>query len=138
MERLSRMLERQGAAAPGPRDLRVDGALTPGAATIELVELLDAAGPYGQGAPAPRFVLSSVEVAFAKPVGEGHLRLTLRGPGGARLDAIAFRAFDGPLGPFLSGRAGAPVHVAGRLEIDDWGGRRKVKLRVEDAAPAGA
>jgi len=24
--------------------------------------------------------------------------------------------------------------VAGRLEIDDWGGRRKAKLRLEDAA----
>ena len=31
---------------------------------------------------------------------------------------------------------GARVHVAGRLEIDDWGGRRKAKLKVEDAAPA--
>ena len=30
-----------------------------------------------------------------------------------------------------------PLHIAGRLEIDDWGGRRKAKLRVEDAAPVG-
>ncbi|SES67547.1 single-stranded-DNA-specific exonuclease RecJ [Oceanicella actignis] len=135
MARLSEKLARQGAGAQGPRDLRLDGALTPGGATVELIETLERAGPFGQGAPAPRFAFPAVEAAFVKTVGEGHLRATLRGPGGARLDAIAFRAFDGPLGPFLSGLSGAPAHVAGRLEIDDWGGRRKPKLRIEDAAP---
>ena len=49
---------------------------------------------------------------------------------------MAFRAFEGPLGPFLLGAAAAPVHLAGRLERDDWGGRARVKLHVEDAAPA--
>ena len=55
---------------------------------------------------------------------------------GARLDAICFQAFDGPLGPMLENHGGARFHLAGRLEVDDWGGRRKPKLRLEDAAPA--
>jgi single-stranded-DNA-specific exonuclease len=30
------------------------------------------------------------------------------------------------------------LHIAGKLEIDDWGGRRKPKLRIDDAsAPTG-
>jgi single-stranded-DNA-specific exonuclease len=29
------------------------------------------------------------------------------------------------------------VHVAGRLKIDEWNGRIRVQLQVEDAAPAG-
>ncbi len=123
-------------ALPPFRSLRIDGALSAAAATPELVSLLEAAGPFGQAAPAPRFALPGLRVAFAKRAGEAHLRLTLADPAGGRLDAIAFRAFPGPLGDFLEGSGGAPLHVAGRLEIDDWGGRRKAKLRVEDAAPA--
>jgi len=136
MARLGDLLAQQGAGAGGPRDLALDGALAPEAASIELCEMLEQAGPFGASAPAPRFAIPRARIAFAKPAGDSHLRLTLAGDGPERLDAIAFRAFDGPLGEFLSTRAGAPVHVAGRLEIDDWGGRRKAKLRVEDAAPS--
>ena len=52
------------------------------------------------------------------------------------MDAAAFRVADSPLWPLLTASAGAPLHVAGRLEIDDWGGRRRVRLRIEDAAEA--
>ena len=134
MARLGELLAKQGAGAGGPRDLALDGALA--AATVELCEMLEQAGPFGASAPAPRFAFPDARIVFAKQAGESHLRLTLTCDGPNRLEAIAFRAFEGPLGAFLSQRAGAQVHVAGRLEIDDWGGRRKAKLRVEDAAPA--
>ncbi len=136
MAQLSEMLEKQGAATLGPADLRIDGMLGSGAATVDLLELLDKAGPFGASAPAPRFVIPSANITFAKRAGESHLRLTFDN-GGGRLDAIAFRAFESDLGPALSAHSGATFHLAGRLEIDDWGGRRKVKLQLEDAAPAG-
>ena len=93
----------------------------PGACTIEMVQQLEAAGPFGAGAPAPRFALPNCKIAFAKRAGENHLRLTLADDTGGRIDAIAFNAFDGPLGPALSEHRGARFHIAGRLEIDDWG-----------------
>lgn len=39
LARLEGLLEAQGAGAPGPRDLNIDGALAPSGATIELVEM---------------------------------------------------------------------------------------------------
>ncbi|MFQ5622283.1 MAG: single-stranded-DNA-specific exonuclease RecJ [Paracoccaceae bacterium] len=135
MQRLGELLGRQGAAAAGPRDLRLDGMIAPGGATLDLIERLEQAGPFGAGAPAPRLAVAAARIAFAKPAGETHLRLTLADAGGGRLDAIAFGAFEGPLGPALTSHRGAPFHFAGRLEIDDWGGRRRPKLRLEDAAP---
>lgn len=134
MARLAELLATQGAApARGPH-LRVDGLLSPAAATPALVAALADAGPYGAGAPAPRVALADVRLAGIRRVGESHLALAVATPGGPRLDAIAFRAFEGPLGPFLTGRVGGPLHLAGRLERDDWGGRPRVKLHVEDAA----
>jgi single-stranded-DNA-specific exonuclease len=40
------------------------------------------------------------------------------------------------MGAALSAHAGARFHLAGRLEINEWGGRRSAQLRLEDAAPA--
>ena len=53
---------------------------------------------------------------------------------GAKIDAICFRAFDGPIGTLLENHNGRLFHCAGRLEIDDWGGRRRAKMRLEDVA----
>ena len=136
MDRLTELLEKQGAANAGPADLRVDGVIAAGNATVELLEQLEQAGPFGAGSPAPRFVIPGARVAFAKRAGETHLRLTLTDSSGGRIDAIAFRAFEGPIGPLLENHAGKAFHIAGRLEIDEWGGRRKAKLKVEDVAPA--
>ena len=134
MDRLGELLEKQGASAGGPRDLRVDTALMPGAASVEMITQVEAAGPFGQGAPAPRFALPEAVVLHARPVGSGHLKLTIGDGLGARLDAIVFGAFDGPLGTALSDHGGARFHFAGRLEINHWGGRQTPQLRLEDAA----
>ncbi|MBE9477298.1 MAG: single-stranded-DNA-specific exonuclease RecJ [Proteobacteria bacterium] len=136
MARLSELLEKQGAGNIGPKDLQLDGAIAPSGITPELIEQLEAAGPYGAGAPAPRFALPAQRIVFAKRAGESHLRLTLQGENGSKIDAICFRAFDGPMGTLLENHNGRLFHCAGRLEIDDWGGRRRAKLRLEDVAEA--
>ena len=99
MERLGQLLEAQGAGALGPADLKIDGTLMPGGATVELIEQLEQAGPFGAGVSAPRFAFPDCTIAFAKPVGESHLKITLSDGFGTKLDAICFGAFDGPLGP---------------------------------------
>ncbi|WP_010142130.1 single-stranded-DNA-specific exonuclease RecJ [Oceanicola sp. S124] len=136
MARLAELLDKQGAGAAGPADLRIDAMLMPGAATPELVEMLEQAGPYGASAPAPRFAFPAQRISFAKRVGETHLKIAFSDGMGGRIEAICFGAFDGDLGPALEGHGGRPFHLAGKLEINDWGGRRKVQLRLEDAAPA--
>ena len=134
MERLSELLARQGAGTAGPRDLRLDGVLMPDSTTVELCELIERAGPYGQGAPAPNFALADVRIAHAREVGEGHLKLTLT-DGAAKIDGIAFGGCLGPLAPLLR-HGDARFHVAGRIEVNEWQGRRSPQIQVVDAAPA--
>ena len=136
MERLTELLEKQGSANAGPTDLRIDGLISPSGASVELIEQLEQAGPFGASSPAPRFALASTRISFAKRAGDSHLRLTLTDGGGGKIDAIAFRAFESDLGPMLENHGGQSFHFAGRLEVDDWGGRRKAKLKLEDAAKA--
>ena len=136
MARLEELLAKAGAGQTGARDKRIDAALMPGAATVELIEQIEAAGPFGQSAPAPRFAFPDMSILHTKRVGTGHLKISFGDGLGARLDAIAFGAFDGPLGSALTSHGGARFHLAGRLEISQWGGRKRVELRLEDAAQA--
>ena len=120
-------------------ELGIDGMLSLGAATPELLELLAGLGPYGAGNAEPRFVLPRVRVIRADVVGQSHVRCVLAaGTGPERLKAIAFRALETDLGAMLMQTGGAALHVAGHLRLDSWQGRNGVQLMIDDAAPAHA
>jgi single-stranded-DNA-specific exonuclease len=118
------------------KELEVDGALSAGGLTLELLELLDQAGPYGTANPSPVFVLPSHRIMHASVVGSDHVRCTIQGPGKVNLKAIAFRAMGSAVGELLLSERQAPVHFAGRLTADEWGARRVPSFQIEDVAPA--
>lgn len=122
------------ASANEAAGLDIDAALVASGATAELMDLIERVSPFGQGNSEARFVLPAHRVKFAKVVGDAHARVMLEGGDGARLDAIAFRAAGQPLGDLLMAGGGMPLHVAGHLRRDTWGGRDRVELQIEDAA----
>jgi single-stranded-DNA-specific exonuclease len=72
----------------------------------------------------------------ARPMGEGHLRLSFGDGIGPKLEAVLFGAFESPLGDALAAGGAGRFHLTGRVEINTWGGRNRVQLRLEDAARA--
>ncbi|SUZ32883.1 Single-stranded-DNA-specific exonuclease RecJ [Roseibaca ekhonensis] len=134
MERLGALLAQQGAGAPGARRLRLDGVLMPSAVTPELISGLEAAGPFGASAPAPRFAFADMRIEGVKRIGETHMRFRCVGGCGTSLNAIAFGAFESDLGPLIAAHQGRRLHLAGQIEINFWGGRQTPQLRLDDAA----
>lgn len=123
-----------GGVRPVP-EMGIDGSLSPEGATVELIEMLEGAGPYGAGNPRPRFALPAVTPVRADVVGTDHVRCFLAAPeGGVRLKAIAFRAAGGPVGEALLNARGGALHVAGHLNVDTWQGNRNAQLVIEDVA----
>jgi single-stranded-DNA-specific exonuclease len=131
---LSEHLHEPVAASATIRKLPIDGAVSAGGANLALLDLLDRAGPYGPGHPEPRFVLPSHRLSRVRAIKEAHLRCTLQGPDGARIEACAFRIADTPLGKLLLKGEGLALHVAGHLRRSSWQGRESVELLIEDAA----
>jgi single-stranded-DNA-specific exonuclease len=116
------------------RRLEFDGALTAGGANLDLIELLDQAGPYGAGNPAPLFALPAHRVLYADRAGTDHVRCTLASADGTRIKAVAFRALGSDLGEMLLSERQHPLHFAGRLIADDWNGGRMPCFHIEDIA----
>ena len=114
--------------------LKIDGALSAKGATVDLINLIARAGPFGAGNPEPVFAFPSHTVAYADRVGENHLRVRLRAGDGTFINAVAFRSADQPLGKALLERRSHAVHAAGCLTIDRWQGEERVQLRLTDVA----
>ena len=114
--------------------LAIDGALAAEGATLSLLDALEKAGPFGAGHIAPVFVLPRHRLADARAIGTNHIRVDLQSQSGGKIQAIAFRAVDTPLGEFLFRNRGKTVHVAGSLSGNYWNGNRTVQFRITDAA----
>ena len=117
--------------------LMVDGALTATAATLDLIELLEQAGPYGSAHPSPMFVFPAHRVVYADAAGADHIRCTLASSDGTRIKAIAFRAMGTDMGELLLSERSFPLHIAGRLVADEWGAKRVPSVQIEDVARVG-
>lgn len=116
--------------------LKIDGAIAASGATIELIDRLETAGPYGSGHSQPVFAVPAHRVRDSRLVGERHVKVTLEAMDGARLDGIAFRAAETPLGNLLLNSRGSNLHVAGSLGAEHYQGSRRIQLRISDGAPA--
>ncbi|MCH8162905.1 MAG: single-stranded-DNA-specific exonuclease RecJ [Proteobacteria bacterium] len=108
-----------------------DGELTPDEITFELANVIQEAGPWGQGFPEPQFD-GEFELVESRIVGEKHLKLQLRaqsqsGGQGKIIDAIAFN-FTGKAWSTKPER----VHTVYRLGINEFRGRRQLQLTIEN------
>ena len=121
-----------GAAAENT--LPIDGALSASGANLDLIELLEQAGPYGAAHPSPMFAFPAHRVVYADAVGADHIRCTLAAPDGTRIKAVAFRAMATDMGELLLTERKLPLHIAGRLSIDEWGAKRVPSIQIEDVA----
>jgi single-stranded-DNA-specific exonuclease len=130
---LAGRLATDGEAQARLRVLPVDAVLTLAGAVGLPAGVLAALAPFGSGHPEPRFVLPGVRLQNVRAVGGQHLCCSLADGAGARLQAIAFRCADQPLGRALVDHAGMPFHLAGRLQTRCGQG---LQLVIDDAASA--
>ncbi|MEE9358535.1 MAG: single-stranded-DNA-specific exonuclease RecJ [Sedimenticolaceae bacterium] len=103
-----------------------DGALDCRDLSFQLAELLRSSGPWGQGFPEPLFD-GVFRIVSLRVVGERHLKMVLEPEdGGQRVDAIAFNQVENQ-----SGNGNEKLHIAYRLDINEFRGTRKLQLIVE-------
>ncbi len=111
-----------------PEALLSDGSLNDDDLGIEFAELLRVSGPWGQQFPEPTFD-DQFEVIEQRTVGYRHLKLRVRRSEGKKiLNAIAFGYFDN----HSALPATASLHLAYRLDVNEYQGRRAPQLIIEN------
>lgn len=108
--------------------IETDGELQTDEFTLDVAELLRSAGPWGQNFPEPRFdgIFKLIDQHI---VGRRHLKMVLQIPAtDIMLEAIAFN-MDTDIWPNHNCDS---AHVVYRLDINEFNGRRKLQLLVEE------
>lgn len=107
-----------------------DGELTSHDLSMQLAQIIQTAGPWGQHFPEPVFD-GQFKVIDKRIVGEKHLKLRLQIDGNNRVfDAIAFNQTD-EYWPYNSDE----IHSTYRLDINEFRGNSQLQLIVEHIEP---
>ncbi|QMT18725.1 single-stranded-DNA-specific exonuclease RecJ [Planococcus maritimus] len=95
----------------------------------ETIEGMRQLAPFGMGFAKPKFYLQGVKVAGIRKIGasQAHLKMELA-QNSSTLDAVGFGI--GELGDQLT--PDVKIDVIGDLQINEWNGRKKPQLLVED------
>lgn len=105
----------------------------PSEITAENVEGLNILEPFGEGNPQPVFLLTDCTITSIVPMSGGaHTRLTLD-YGGTKLDSPLF----GVKTDSFRYKIGDRLNIASGLEINEFNGRRSVRLRIKGMRPKG-
>ncbi len=114
--------------------LLIDGAVSAGAVTLELADMLNRAGPFGAGNAEPVLALPAHTLAYADQVGENHIRARFKSGDGKLVSAMAFRSLGTRLGRALLDNRGRAMHAAGTISIDRYQGEERAQFRLIDVA----
>ncbi len=104
-----------------------DGELAEADITLQIAELIQQAGPWGQGFPEPMFD-GEFDLVDQRMVGSKHLKMILRVPGGTHtFHAIAFNVDLNNWPNYHCQR----IVAAYRLNINEYNGFRNLQLIIE-------
>ncbi len=101
--------------------------------SIQNIEKMEAMAPFGQGNPAPKFILSKLHIKEIKTMGSSHQHIKLiisemiNGVDHT-MEAIGFG--KGQLAKFIS--PSSPIDLFGEVTINEWNGVQKPQLRIQD------
>jgi single-stranded-DNA-specific exonuclease len=114
--------------------IETDGELRVEELSLGTAEAVREGGPWGQAFPEPSFD-GRFTIRSSRVVGERHLKMWVEVEGtGRRFDAIAFN--------FLQGRDAAgdlpeSARIVYRLDVNEYGGERRLQLLVDHVLPEG-
>ena len=95
----------------------------------DTIESMRTLAPFGMGFAKPKFYIKGVKVASIRKIGaaQNHLKVELES-NGSSLDAVGFGI--GEIGDQLT--PDVLIDVIGDLQINEWNGRKKPQLMIED------
>jgi single-stranded-DNA-specific exonuclease len=117
------------------RVVKYDGLLSASGATLDTLEDISRAGPFGMGNPGPRFVVANAKILHVAVMKEKHLRVTIGDESGTtRLNGVAFGAVGTVLGEWLL--TAKTLHILGELKKNSWQGKDSAQFMIDDVAKA--
>lgn len=114
--------------------LEIDSLISIAGANIEIVEEINSIGPFGADNPSPLIAIANCQIKYTKILTNKHIKFLCIDTSGKKLESIYFNGVETNAGQKLLKNVGETFHLCGKLEINDWGGYRRVILQIKDVA----
>lgn len=111
-------------------DCHVEGAQV----ALESIASLSMLEPLGMGNPNVVAIVSGLTVDSVTQMKGGHVKMWLKHAKGA-IEGLWWRAEEQGMADLLGGMRGVDVRAIGKPKIDEWNGRRKIVMELEDIIP---
>jgi len=136
MDRLTNILSEQKKHNTELSTLKINSVISINSISLNLIEDMDKAGPFGPDAPTPIFVIKNCKIKWCKLLSNKHLKFYIYDASYRKIQSIFFRALDHKAGIFLYENLESTYHFAGNIEINDWLGKKEPNFLVKDIALA--
>ena len=113
-------------------DLYLDSVIAPSALNEDFYFEIEKLAPFGSGNKEPKFVIENLQVVSSNLVAGKHIKNVLYGKDGSVIKSIAFNAKDTPLEPFLIKKNKKKFNIAGKMNLNEWRGKKSVEFIIED------
>ena len=110
--------------------VQIDSYLESTAITNELIEKLNYLEPYGSGNREPTFGFEDFKVSKVIETNNNHVKVVLQ-KGNFYIDGISFNSKNKDIGNYLMNYK-KPFNVAGKIKLNEWNGRSKIELIIDD------
>ena len=99
-----------------------------------LVVEINNVGPFGANNPSPRIAIANSKIKYRKVMTEKNIKFVCQDDSGQNLEAIYFNGCSNKAGSTLLSNKSKYFHLCGHLDINEWGGYRRVVLQISDIA----
>ena len=113
-------------------NLYLDSMIAPSALNEEFYEEINCLAPFGAGNTEPKFVIENLQVVASNFVADKHIKSILRGKDGSVIKSVAFNAKSSPLEPYLDKNNHKKFSIAGKMNLNEWQGRKNIEFIIED------
>jgi single-stranded-DNA-specific exonuclease len=113
-------------------NLYLDSLIAPSALNEEFYFEIEKLAPFGSGNNEPKFVIENLQLISSDLVADKHIKTVLYGKDGSVIKSIAFNAKDSPLEPFLTKKNKKKFNIAGKMNLNEWRGKKSVEFVIED------
>ncbi len=132
MLRLSTILKNQAPLNKIPQQLGITSLISVNAVTVEFIEQIETAGPFGPSATSPVFVLANCQIKWFQIISGQHLSFYISDGSNRSIKSMFFRGLNDEAGIFLSQNLTSKYHFAGNFEINDWSGKKTPNFVIKD------
>jgi len=115
-------------------NLYLDSVIAPSALNEDFYSDIEKLAPFGSGNSEPKFVIENLQVITSDLVADKHIKTVLYGKDGSAIKSITFNAKDSPLEPFLNKKNKKKFNIAGKMNLNEWRGKKNIEFIIEDVS----